>query len=189
MHKFLPNSFVFINQYEKNIFENNNTNIGIIYRNYKDAKRAKNLIKIAKACKKKRYKFFVSNDASLAIKFKADGIYIPSFNKTSVFTNLEKKNLKIIGSAHNIKEIHQKILQKCEAIFISPIFQTKKNKGFLNIHKFNFLVKRSKLSIYALGGININNMHKLKLTNAKGFAGISMFKKKTGLKKAGFFKI
>ena len=189
MYKNLPALFIYLDQYNDQIFKNNTTNLGIIYRNYNSSKREIELSKIAQACKKKRYKLYVSNDLKLAIKVKADGIYIPSFNKTSVFTNLEKKNLKIIGSAHNIKEIHQKILQKCEAIFISPIFQTKKNKGFLNIHKFNFLVKRSKLSIYALGGININNMHKLKLTNAKGFAGISMFKKKTGLKKAGFFKI
>ena len=59
--------------------------MGIIYRNYNDRKREKQLIKIAKACKKNRYQLFVSNDVKLALKVKADGIYIPSFNKTQKF--------------------------------------------------------------------------------------------------------
>ena len=189
MHKFLPNSFTFLDQYESKIFENSNTNLGIVYRNYKDSKRAKNLLKIAEACKKRKFKLFVSNNINLAIRFKADGIYIPSFNGISKFNNLESKNLMIIGSAHNTKQINEKILQNCKAIFVSPIFKTAKTKKYLNIHKFNFLTNHTKSNIYALGGISTNNMHKLKLTNARGFAAIGMFKKKTGLIKAGFFKI
>ena len=81
MHKIFPKIFVFLDQYDSQIFKNNNINIGIIYRNYKDRKRENQLIKIAEACKKKRYQLFVSNDVKLVYKVKADGIYIPSFNK------------------------------------------------------------------------------------------------------------
>ena len=126
MHKYLPNLYIFLDKYNNQIFQNNNTNIGIIYRNYNDSNRETELIKIAKACKKKRYQLFVSNDIKLALKVKADGIYIPSFNKTKKFLNLEKKNLIILGSAHNQKEIYEKMNQKCKAIFLSPIFYVKK---------------------------------------------------------------
>ena len=78
-----------MDQYDNQIFKNNNTNIGVIYRNYNDPKRENELIKIAKACKKKRYQLYVSNDIKLAIKVRADGIYIPSFNRTKKFINLE----------------------------------------------------------------------------------------------------
>ena len=81
MHKKLPNLFIFLDQYNNHIFENNNINIGIVYRNYNVQNRETELIKIAKACKKKRYKLFVSNDIKLTLKSKADGIYIPAFNK------------------------------------------------------------------------------------------------------------
>ena len=67
----------------------------------------KELLRIAKACKKNRYQLFVSNNLKLALKVKANGIYIPSFNKTKKFSNLEKKNIEIIGSAHNQKEIQR----------------------------------------------------------------------------------
>ena len=40
----------------------------------------------------------------------------------------------------------------------------------------------------ALGGISEHNIRKLRLLHIKGFGGISIFKKKTGLKKAGFSK-
>jgi len=188
MHKYLPNLFIFIDRYNNQIFENNSINIGIIYRNYNDANRETELNKIAKACKKKRYQLFVSNDIKLALKVRADGIYIPSFNKTRKFINLENKNLTILGSAHNQKEIREKISQKCRAIFLSPIFYVKKSINFLNIYKFNYLSRSNNVNILALGGITEHNIRKLRLLHVKGFGGISIFKKKTGLKKAGFSK-
>ena len=188
MHKYLPNLFIFLNQYNSKIFENNNTNIGVVYRNYNDPKRETELIKIAKACKKKRYQLFVSNDIKLALKVRADGIYIPSFNKTKKFLNLENKNLTILGSAHSQKEIREKVSQQCRAIFLSPIFYVEKSLNFLNVYKFNYLSRSSKANILALGGITEHNVHKLKLLHIKGFGGISIFKKKPALKRPVFLK-
>ena len=188
MHKYLPNLFIFLDQYNNQIFKNNNTNIGIIYRNYNDPKRETELIKIAKACKKKRYQLYVSNDIKLALKVRAEGIYIPSFNKTKKFLNLEKKNLTILGSAHNRKEIWEKISQKCRAIFLSPIFYVEKSLNFLNVYKFNYLSHSNKANILALGGITEHNVRKLRLLHIKGFGGISMFKKKPALKRPVFIK-
>ena len=162
--------------------------MGIIYRNYNAKNRINELIKIAKACKANRNQLFVSNDIKLALKVKAEGLYIPSFNKIKNFSNLEKRNIKILGSAHNVKEIKIKILQNCIAIFLSPIFKTNKSDHFLGLHKFNYLSYFFNNKILALGGISEKNIHKLKLLNIDGFGGISLFKKKTGLLKAGFYK-
>ena len=181
MHKYLPSLFIFLDQYNSQIFKNKNTNIGIIYRNYNERKRENELIKIAKACKKNRYQLFVSNDSKLALKVKADGIYVPSFNKTKYFLNLEKKNVVILGSAHNQQEIQKKISQNCSAVFLSPLFNVKKSKKFLGLHQFNYLSYMNKINIFALGGISENNIRKLKLLYTRGFGGIRIFKKKTGL--------
>jgi len=180
--------FIFLDQYNNQIFENDNINIGVVYRNYNDTKREAELIKIAKACKKKRYKLFVSNDIKLALKVRADGIYIPSFNKTKRFFNLEKKNLIILGSAHNQKEIREKILQQCQAIFLSPIFYVEKSLNFLNVYKFNYLSHSNKANILALGGISEHNVRKLRLLHIKGFGGIRIFKKKPAFKRPVFLK-
>ena len=188
MHKYLPKFFIFLDEYNSEIFKNKNINIGIVYRNYKDRKRESQLIKIAKACKKNRFQLFVSNDVKLAHKVKADGIYVPSFNKVKNFSNLEKKNLVILGSAHNQKEIHRKIVQNCSAVFLSPLFYVKKSKDFLGLHQFNYLSYKNKTNILALGGISQNNIHKLKLLNVEGFGGINLFKKKPASKRPAFIK-
>jgi len=188
MHKYLPNFFIFLDQYNSEIFKKKNINIGIIYRNYKDGKRENQLVKIAKACKKSRFQLFVSNDIKLVHKVKADGIYVPSFNKTKKFSNLEKKNIIILGSAHNQKEIHTKISQNCRAIFLSPLFYVRKSKSFLGLHKFNYLSYVNKINILALGGITEKNISKLKLLYIKGFGGIQIFKKKPAYKRPVFIK-
>ena len=188
MHKNLPNLYVFLDQYSNQIFKNNITNIGVIYRNYNDTKREKELIKIANACKRKRYMLFVSNDIKLALKVRANGVYIPSFNKTNRFQNLENKNLVLLGSAHNQKEIQKKILHNCKAIFLSPIFNVKEKNYPLGIIKFNLISYQNKINILALGGINEKNINKIKLLNTKGFGGISFFKKKPAPKRPVFIK-
>ena len=188
MHKNFPNFFIFLDHYNSEVFKNKNQNIGVIYRNYSNIKREDELIKIANACKKSRFTLFVSNDIRLALKVKADGIYIPAFNKTKKFSNLEKKGFKILGSAHNQQEIKTKISQNCKAIFLSPIFFVKKSKTFLGMHKFNYLSHRNKINFLALGGISTENISKLKLLDIKGFGGISLFKKKPAYKRPVFLK-
>jgi len=124
----------------------------------------------------------------LTLKYKAQGLYIPSFNKTKNYSNIEKRNLKIIGSAHNQKEILKKIEQKCSAIFLSPAFDVEKSRKSLGIHNFNYISNSNKIRIFALGGIIEKNIKKLKLLNSKGFGGIRMFKKKPAFKRPVFIK-
>ena len=121
-------------------------------------------------------------------KVKADGIYVPSFNKTKKFSNLEKKNITIIGSAHNQKEIYLKVSQNCKAIFLSPLFYVKKSKTFFGIHKFNYITYRNKINIIPLGGISEKNIPKLKLLSVDSFGGINLFKKKPASKRPVFIK-
>ncbi len=105
----------------------------------------------------------------------ADGIYISATNKNLNLrtTNLKKK-FKILGSAHNLKEIKIKELQKTEEIFLSPLFKKKMNKQ-LNIYRYLKLREITKMSDISLGGINNKNLKKLNMIKPIGFAGISYF--------------
>ena len=132
------------------------------------------LLEMRTFCKRKGIKIYLSNNIQLAIKLGFDGAYIPSFNKSLRHLNYKlKNNFKILGSAHNIKEIRLKEKQKVSLIFISSIF--KKNKNYLGLYKFINLEKLTDINIIALGGINRGNLKKLSLTNCAGFAGISYF--------------
>ena len=150
-------------------------NTGIIYRNYDSKNNLSTIIKLKQYCKKKGFKFFLSNDVRLAVQLNLDGAYIPSFNnRTNHLSFSYKKKFLIIGSAHNNKEIKVKEKQGVNIIFLSSIF--KKNKNYLGINRFKLLSKLTNKKIIALGGISSSNLKKLNLACCYGFAGISFFK-------------
>jgi len=181
-----PNKYYFINEFDtKNIYKLDK-NTGIIFRNYNSKINLKSIISLNNFCKKKGYKFFLANNIKLALKLKLDGAYIPSFNKDTKHLSFSlTKNFIILGSAHNNKEIKIKEKQSVKVIFLSSIF--KKNKNYLGINKFKLLAKLTKTKIVALGGISVENLKKLKLTNCFGFAGISFYNKKKAPKKGPFY--
>ena len=175
MHNINLKKYYFINSLDTNHISKVNYKTGIIYRNYKIKKLDESLIlEFKKNCKKLNIKFFISNNIKLAIKLNLDGAYIPSFNKSLIHLSYSyHKNFTLLGSAHNLKEIRTKELQKVDQIFISSLF--KKNRNFLGINKFKVLSKLTSKIIIALGGISKTNIKKLKLIGCNTFAGISFF--------------
>ena len=167
--------YYFINKFDTNNIDKQDKQTVIIYRNYNLNKIDDRLIiKIKKYCRKKSIRFYLANNIKLAINLNLDGAYLPAFNNS--FKHLSytiKKNFKIIGSAHNIKEIRIKENQGVDKVIISSLF--KKNKNFLGINKFKILAKNTNKNVVALGGITKKNYKKLALLNQLEFAGISFF--------------
>ena len=173
-------SYCFIKDYNQLELSKLNKNINIIYRNYRKKTKIAEILKIKSFCKKKKLNLYISNDIKAALKFKLDGIYIPSFNKQINYIKYTlPKKFQILGSAHNKYEVFVKYKQGCRLIFLSPIFEVTKKKSYLNIAKFNLLTLNNKSHFIALGGINEKNIRKLSLLNIIGYAGISYFQKKT----------
>ena len=167
--------YYFINKFDTNIINNQDKQTTIIYRNYNSKILDQDLIlKIKTYCKSRKINFYLSNHIKLAIKLDLDGAYIPSFNKSTKHLAFSfKKKFKIVGSAHNIKEIKIKETQNVNKIFVSSIF--KKNKNYLGINRFKLISNLTKKKVVALGGISKKNLNKLKLLNNSEFAGISFF--------------
>jgi thiamine-phosphate pyrophosphorylase len=167
--------YYFINKFDTNNIDKQDKQTTIIYRNYSSKLIDQVLIlKIKSYCRKKSIKFYLSNDIKLAIKLNLDGAYIPAFNKNLKHLAYSyKKKFKIIGSAHNLKEIRIKETQNVKKIILSSLF--KKNKNYLGINKFKLLSKLTKKKIVVLGGISAKNIKKLSLLNQSDFAGISFF--------------
>ena len=175
MHNNLPKQYYFIEKFDKKILENQSTKTAIIYRNYTKKINKLEILKLRKFCNKKKLRLFLSNNFKLALNLNLDGAYIPSFNKSFYHLNFRlKKDFIIIGSAHNLREIRIKELQKVDAIFLSSIF--KKNNNYLGLFKFLNLNSLSKKNVIALGGISQKNKKILNMINLWGFAGISYFK-------------
>ena len=154
--------------------------VHIIYRNYKNPLNLKILINLRNFCKKKGIKLYLSNNFKLALKLRLDGVYLPSFNKSTRYNCFKfKKNFDVIGSAHNVMELNTKIRQKVKSIFIAPVFKKKISKlgiyGFLKLR--NFTNKK----LIVLGGVTKEKMNMISFLNADGFAAVNYFQKKRPL--------
>ena len=171
----MVSKYYFISKFDTNNINKQDKQTVIIYRNYSISKINEDLIlKIKKHCKKRKIKFYLSNNIKLAIKLDLDGAYIPSFNRNKNHLAYSfKKSFNLIGSAHNLKEIRIKEKQGVKKIFLSSLF--KNNKNFLGINKFKLLSKLTIKNIVILGGISNKNKKKLLLLNQSEFAGISYF--------------
>ncbi len=176
MHIKLLTKYYFIDTLDTNNLQKQDKDTIIIYRNYNSSNiNIDKLIELRNFLKKKGNKILLANNFKLALKLRLDGVYLPSFNKD--FNHLAYStflNFAVVGSAHNLKEIKIKELQKVQNIFISSIF--KKNKNYLGLNKFKILSKYTKKKVVALGGVSKKNIKKINLTNVSCVAGISYFR-------------
>ena len=152
----------------------------VIYRNTNKNENLNELIKFRRLCRTKKIAFFVSNNERLASILKADGLYISAHNSNLRLTKLKISNFQIIGSAHNLKELNIKKLQRCSSIVYSRLFKVHygQKKGFLGVIKFNLLKLSRKEDLVPLGGIKLSNLNKLRLVNCDAFTLFSEIKKK-----------
>ena len=167
--------YVFLEQInnliEKNILKFNNISI-IVDIEHNDNKNLEKEISIIYFAKKNKIPFFLKNNFQKCIKYKANGIFIDSKNKSIIKPILLKKKFTIIGLAHNQLEYFQKLRQKCITIMLSPLFYNEKysiNK-VLGILRFNNKALNWKTRLCALGGINYKNLKKITLTKSEGIA-------------------
>ena len=161
----------------------------LILRNISDFK-INDLKKFSKDCHKRNISFFVSNNSKMLVYLKSNNFYISAHNKKR-FCNLKRMNskIKVMGSAHKISEVYEKIEQGCDFIVLSRIFETsnKNKQGYLGTIKFNLLTRNFSKKFIALGGINEKNFKKLKTLNINGCAMLGD-KKKAGKYMPAFLK-
>lgn len=105
---------------------------------------------------------------------KADGMHLLAAKKTKI---LNINNIDLIGTAYSQYDYYIKKNQKCSAIFLSPLFYTKKysNNKTLGPVKFNLISKNWDIKVYALGGLKENNLKRINSVKCSGIGGISFF--------------
>ena len=167
----------------------NSNKFCIIYRSKNITENIDKLIQFRKICKTKNIDFYVSNNVKLTNILKADGIYISAYNKNLKIAYLRNFNFRIIGSAHNIRELNVKKLQGCSSIIFSRLFETsyKYKKGFLGVVKFNLLRLSRKEDLIPLGGIRLSNLNKLSTVKCDSIALSSEIIKKPNALSRRFF--
>jgi thiamine-phosphate pyrophosphorylase len=182
MNKTFYKYFVFLDELNSTIKQNivKIRNINVIIDISKPEENFKLFLNSIFFLRKNRIPFFLKNDYKIAIKYKADGLFLTSNNFSLIKPILLKKKFTIIGSAHKQIEYFKKRQQNCKIILLSPIFLNKKYSinHILNIVKFNLTCLSWKTEVGALGGVNEDNIRKIKVTRAKSIGIKSWAKKK-----------
>ena len=176
------NNYIFI----KKLNENNKINIlnlinrNIIYQHTKTNESEKNLIEIKKFCLKNKTKLYIVDDYKLALKIKAQGIYVSSKNKRIIPNFFFNKKYHIIGSVHNQLEYYFKKIQRCKTIALSPVFYNPKYSlhKTLGALKFNLISQNWGENLICLGGINNKNFKRLKIIKAKSVGFMRLIEEK-----------
>jgi thiamine-phosphate pyrophosphorylase len=151
-------------------------NISIIYNSFNKNNNFEELNQIKNFCKKNNIKLYITNDLKLAIKIKADGLFLNNSYKKKLLISYKKNNFKIIAGVHSQKEYWLKAAEMFDDLIISPIYYNNKYSinQILGPIKFNLLTLDWEKRKYALGGINLNNLKKINLTKSYGVGFISL---------------
>ena len=151
-----------------------------LLRSYKAKSRKKIAKQLLKFCKMKKLKLLIASDIKLAEDINAHGVHFPEYmiKKKNIINWVIVKNIKlrknwiITTAVHSLQGIKNAEFFDIDAALLSPVFPSKshKHKKNLGINKFSKIVKKTKLPIYALGGINIKNIKSLLRTDIIGYA-------------------
>ena len=166
----------------------------IIFREYDLNKKDREILakNLFNKITKKNCRFIIAKDIDLALKIKADGVHYSDFDKNiSHFMLIRKslpKNFIFSLAIHHEKSLNFLNKLQPDLIFFSPVFQTSTHPhqspmGIIKLSRFLIKskyfcckIKNYQPKIYALGGINFNNLKNLRKLNLSGFGAIDLFK-------------
>lgn len=120
--------------------------------------------------KYKDVKLFVNDRIDVALALEAYGVHL---NKNSVPISAVKeknKNLKVFYSSHSTSEIITAQDEGADAVTFSPIFKTKNQDFEQGLDLLKKAVNSAKIPVFALGGINKNNIGKIRDAGAEYIA-------------------
>lgn len=144
-------------------------------------------IAIKKLTQKKNIPFIINDRADISYLVDADGLHI---GQDDIPIKLARKLIgknKIIGvSCHNLTQAIKAWKEGADYISFGPIFYTpfKPNLRPRGISSLKEIVKKSKIPVFAIGGINQDNIQKLVDYNIKRIAVIRAVLESEDIEKA-----
>lgn len=165
-------------------------NSAVIIREYDLDKKARAIFaqKIVTLARPRGLKILVGKDFELARQIKADGVHFSDLDRLTPQL-FKKKSFpqKFIFSlaCHSLKSILSLAKLRADLVFISPIFPTTshsdaKNFGLRNLAKIAVKTKKPSYvlpPVFALGGVNFENIKSIRKLGISGFGGIELFTK------------
>jgi thiamine-phosphate pyrophosphorylase len=133
---------------------------------------------VQKICRAYDATFIINDHVQVASEINADGVHLGLDDISVMEARILLKNKIIGGTANSLKDVLQRVNEKCDYIGLGPFrFTTTKEKlsPILGIEGYQEILKEVKnrnidIPIYAIGGIEIEDFEKLEKAGVYGVA-------------------
>lgn len=135
---------------------------------------------VKKVCQNYHIPFIINDNLEVALAINSDGIHI---GQNDIPASIVRKQIgpnKILGvSVHNLKEAFQAKIDGADYVGVGAIFSTETKNDATNVtlDSLKRICDNIDLPVVAIGGINLDNISKLKDINIAGIAVVSAIMK------------
>ena len=154
----------------------------MIFREYDLKSKEREILaqEILAICREQNHKFLIGKNFELARKLRADGVHFSDQDHLPLqIFNRQHWPRKFIFSfaCHNFLSVLKSQQLKADMIFASPIFATKSHPNIapLGLKELSKIIRVSKIPVFALGGVSLENINSLQKLGIAGFGGIGLF--------------
>lgn len=117
----------------------------------------------------------IADDTALAARAGADGVHFPERRAGEIaYWRARHPEWLMTASAHSLTAVARAARFGADAVFLSPVFATKSHPGraALGPLRLRAIAQCVPVAIYALGGIDAANAHRLEGARLAGIAAI-----------------
>jgi len=147
---------------------------GLIYRHFGAPNRHHIAARLSKITKRRHLKLLIGNDPKLALEIGADGVHWPEMRFTEA-KYWQNRFAIMTCAAHSRQTLSRLQREPIDAALVSAIFPSNSPSASapLGVSTLRQLCTQSTIPLYALGGVNIQNMGKIsKYSGISGIEGI-----------------
>ena len=147
---------------------------GVVFRHFGQADARETALRLREATLGRGGQLLIGLDAALAEAVDADGVHLPerALDQAAALA-VSRPDWIITGAAHSRAALGAAGL---DALIVSPVFPAggaSAGRPALGLTTFRSWVEAAPCPVYALGGIDSGNAHRLIASGACGFAGVS----------------
>lgn len=131
---------------------------------------------VKKVCQKYHIPLIINDNLEVALATNSDGIHIGQNDTPASIVRKQIGPDKILGvSVHNLKEAFQAKIDGADYVGVGAIFSTETKNDATNVtlDSLKKICDNIDLPVVAIGGINLDNISKLKDINIAGIAVVS----------------
>jgi len=152
----------------------------VILRDYGAADRAAYAARLARLCRSRRLRLLVAGDVRLAVAVGSHGLHLPEGAARSGdrrWRLWRKPGWLVTAAAHSPLAVARARRAGVDALLLSPVFATASHPGAAPLGPLRFaaLTRRTRLPVYALGGMTAATTLRLAGSGAAGIAAIGGF--------------